>query len=87
MSRHEPFRVDEHSVVLSPQTRSFRSSDSTHSRSDTELLHTQKTKLPCLLDGLLRKTRHCALKDLFEIHHQSRHGILTCMFATTLYWL
>jgi hypothetical protein len=30
----------------SPQTRSFRSSDFTRSRSDSELSHMRKTKLP-----------------------------------------
>ena len=42
----------------SPQIRSFRSSGCTRSRSASELLLAQKTKLP--RDGLLRKTRHCA---------------------------
>jgi len=40
---------------IPPQTRSFRSSDSTRSLSTSELLLTQKTKLPCLKRVCLRK--------------------------------
>ena len=42
-------------VGFSFETRSFRSSGDLRSRSAAELLLTQKTKLPCLHDGLLKE--------------------------------
>jgi hypothetical protein len=47
-------------VGHSPQTRSFLSSDFNRSRSVSELLPTQKTKLPLLTTVCLRKTRRYA---------------------------
>jgi hypothetical protein len=46
---------DEHDVWHPQQTRSLRSCGCIRSREPSELLLTQKTKLPCLHDGLLKE--------------------------------
>jgi hypothetical protein len=53
-------------VELFPANTLIRSSGDLRSRSAAELLLTQKTKLPCLLDGLLRKTQQHILMTNFR---------------------
>ena len=57
----------EHLCRAFPANTLIRSSGDLHSRSASELLLTQKTELPCLLDGLLKENPTPCSREIFRI--------------------